>query len=315
MKFTAFLFTIVLGVAVTLLVAFFLLHDVNSFSALRENEYLQLDTKEVSALQGLFELSAEKNTVDNMLFQLFPNFLLWAVLIACSVGFGAALIPTLLLDIAYLYRQHRKKYFLLITLFGFSCFVLINFLGNNRSGNIYLPTNIFDHAIRFFHHPQLIFDLIVITMLLPSAIATIGYFLLMGLITSQLQGRNRIADILQHYQLFNKFLLASSIMLVLGVITTSLLRLFVLELIKPEYHAVYSIQSVIVYGLIFTFFLVLFYVPGAVLFYGKFQDLKTDADQETKERIENELSQRNYFKMALTLVAPFASSLLLELVV
>lgn len=175
---------------------------------------------------------------------------------------------------------------------------------------LYQVPQILEQTGLFFQFPQWIITTTVIILMLPNVLCLAGNF---NLVRELFQiDKVSLVQLHELHKRYTHFLLFSSILLVFGVVCSSLLRLSLLNALPGTFEYLFPPQFVLSYALVFSVFLILFYLPTELVFRAKLEPIKLEANERELKKIEKMESQTNIFKLALSLLAPVISGILIE---
>ncbi|XOV94428.1 MAG: hypothetical protein ACFHWX_06925 [Bacteroidota bacterium] len=259
------------------------------------------------------EMIAESNhiTYQEMLFNLSPNYLIWIILVSLGVSTAFTLVIPVWFrfteSISDFPKQRKVIYFLISFISVSIVFVVGQF---SAHGRIFAITTLIEYTGILFKNPIWVLGILTGFMILPNWFCLGGNF---AIISKVLTTKNITLESLVHYHSrFSFFLIVSSILLVFGVFSSTFLRLSVLDHFSSQYGFLFPSQFVISYSIVFTFFLLVFYLPGELVLRDKFNTIKHGLSEEELKQLDDVLSRLNIFKLGVSLLAPILSGFLLE---
>lgn len=251
-------------------------------------------------------------TYKQLSFSVNPSFLLWIIVISIAIAIAFALIPMLLYLLKSVSNNMSRKtvyIYSIVALFSFGItFAFAQFFG---FGKILTITELIKYSNILFSRTQIVMICIPIILLIPCVLSLIGNYMIVSQIV-KINSQTEIKTLIALHKKFSTFLVVSSVMLVFGVLSPSLLRMSILEIIPANLFYLFPKQFVISFSLIYTFFLILFYMPVELLFRNKFVDIKFKLDENEKEELDEILSKMSVFKIGLTIFAPIISTVFME---
>ena len=266
-----------------------------------ENTFTQEEVEDLKTVTYA-QLSASKH----------PSFLLWALLIAMTVSLSIAILPFLYHITSELISHLNKATSVGLTALAVLLLSLVFIISGGGGSDIVISgKKIMELTGIMLKHPKYVLTPLVIIMFLPSLFCLRGNLLVIFRLlthTSELS----IPEIVDLHKLFSKMLVISSISLVIAVVTTTLLRMSILELLPTNAAYLYPPQFVGAYGLIFTFFLIIFYLPGEYLLRIMVAQKVTVLPKEEAEAVESTIDTQSIFKLGLSILAPIIMGLLSE---
>lgn len=258
------------------------------------------------------ESNKPRVSIKQISFSYHPMYIVWILIISIGIGFALALIPYLISQLAKLYREVSWRTFISATSSAVLTALLVLFMSQiSAEGNVYRITDLLEHLNILFNNPKTILLIITSIFLVPNLLSTGGAFII---IAKVLRGRANMTMI-ELQQLNNKyslFMIISSIMLVFGVLSGTFLRASVLEYLPATYHFLYPNQFVITYSLIFTFFMIIFYLPGELLLRNRMTEMKAGLSEEEIQHFEQTNSSYSLYKTGISILAPLLSTMVLE---
>lgn len=261
------------------------------------------------------------------LFHRNPAFLIWTALtvIMICVAFGAA--PVFIMQIKTIKHDFDITTKDVTTAFVFSLLLLIvltvsriNFQG------YYGPELIVESFKVLFNHYWVLWVIVLLTLCLQiPALMTI--FLIgqsatrIKLVDGSKKSVNKaVAELSKLSGSLNSALQMIAVIVVFSVLTSGSLRASILNEIKLEGFNLFPTEAVYVYGITFTLFLAIVYIPTHYLL----NQSKLQLEKEIAEKTGDEKAAKEYFektsttaaiiniKTALTVLAPLITSFLPE---
>lgn len=261
-------------------------------------------------------------TSRNLYFNSNPSFLLWVVLISISVALSLALLPWLWAILTVRLRDKKVPVNLKLSfaLAFLACLVVFTFSHFQVGGLMAGPPDIMAHAnVLFLDKGRAVLLTLVSLVFLAPMFSLAGNFAIMYKLREELLSSDTLfstKQIIRFKGAFTQLLMASSLMLVMGIITASLLRESVIGAVGGmAYEVVFPAEFVLAYGAIFTFFLVLFYAP---VFLMLDMVIKKHLKSNSKKGKNGLLSIHSFgesVEVFITILAPVASSILLEWII
>ncbi|TRX58436.1 hypothetical protein FNH22_13910 [Fulvivirga sp. M361] len=239
-----------------------------------------------------------------------PKLLLWIGFMAVGIAFALAMLPHLLHY--FLQMKNNKKWLALLASF-LSISVVFYFAHYSTSNLSLLPPRIMTLGRLLFYSNDWILQLLVSIYLIPSLFALAGNFMITNVLTRYYVSKKRasLKKLLKLKRHSFWLLTASSVMLVMGIVTSSLLRESILTAAGPAHDYLFPFEFVLAYSLSFTFFLLIFYGPANVLLGELIAKKKEEATSEG-QKPSAAFSVRESFELSLSILAPVISGLLIE---
>ena len=248
-------------------------------------------------------------TYSQLIFNLNPNYLIWIMLISIGIAVGLASIPIssfLLMDISS--KDTRKQVvisFIASLVSLFMVFVMAQFAGKEKL--LIIPRTI-DLTGIMFDRPEVVLGVVTGLIMLPNIVCVAGNFY----IFSRIKKVANVDEQIKLHRRFTQFLTITSILLVFGVLTPSYLRLTVLGFFPEGYDYLFPKQFVFAYSMVFTFALIILFLPVELAFRFRFNELRESSTMKQKSQIDSVLSQTSVFKMGLSLLAPVIANMFLD---
>lgn len=284
-----------------------------------ENRRFVISQNESAKLKilGLEKEVSNTENIDFTLLQISNThneyFLLWIVLVSSICGMSMASLPLLLRLYNMSFPGDKPREYILF--FGLATLSIIAVgIISHLPAEKYL-TSTFAVMIKtrsLLLHPSRDIGITVGVFFLPPLIALAGNFRFLKMAALGFDKMKEI-DVFKAHRVYMIYLVVASVLLVSAVITTSLLRLSLLSVISEDIHWLFPKHFVIVYGLCFTFFLILFYLPSHLLFMEKLYDLKLRDDNNGIETMYIKYSSYNHIKGLVTMTAPLLTGVVMDL--
>ncbi|WP_417602120.1 hypothetical protein [Owenweeksia hongkongensis] len=279
---------------------------------LYKNELL-LTRRELQEVNENFEVE-DKNvfSYSELSFNINPHYLLWMMIIAIGLGLSFASLPVL-----HYYRTqsssslNRRDIRTCLVLSLLTIVLILGIAQFSAQDRIVSTVGVLQATNILFQYPGWVLGGISALSLIPNFICLVGNYCIVTDVFKNEEGYG-ITKLLDIHRIYSKFLVTASLFLGFGVISSHYLRLSVLD-IMPE-GATYLLpqQYVVVYSLVFTFFLILLYLPGEVLLTSKINAKKLGLSEEVKKNIGETISKQSILKTGLSLLGPALIGLILE---
>ena len=283
------------------------------------NEIHQIDSLRRSYLHSLSEDERAKVseqielTNRQLFFNKHPQFMLWIGVVSMGISLSIAFIPWFYAEYRQRFNFLSKKVKSLYALLAFLSIVAVFFVAHFPANDLMLqPTQIMADAHIMFADlgEEVMGTLIFLQFIAPLAALFINFLVLhhtaVKLKSDELLPVARLSELQSFAQ---NLLLVSSLMLVFGIISTSLFRKSILGFFDAA-PQVFPKEFVIIYGCIFTFFLFVFYTPTQLALNKlaqKHSHLSMSDADASKGVVNNKL-----IASVLSFLAPLLSSILLE---
>ena len=260
------------------------------------------------------------------------QYLIWMILISLMTGYSLSFLPLIIKTIIDDHQVFELKYFEYIVIIA-PPILLIYFLGKYSGNSPYLLSaqELINMTGVLMKNTSSISLIIVINICI-GALTLIGQILI-GNSIPKLSGKNTkdntrdVAEILRIFSTYRdnlKFYLTFLAgMISFTVITTSFLRKTINTELDAGNFNLFPVEFVFVYGMIFTLFLAMFYLPIYYQLRMKGVELKEkfsstpDEENKSKANVEGfELKETGIsnFQVALSILSPFISTIIGEIV-
>lgn len=245
-------------------------------------------------------------------FNLNPHYLLWMMIIGIGIGLAFASLPILSFFRKLSSAALHKKDIRTCGVLSIVTIVLILGIAQfSAHGRILSTVGLLNAANILFIYPGWVLGGISALSLIPNFICLHGNYCI---VTDVLKsGKNYdIKRLLAIHGIYSKFLATASLFLGFGVLSSHYLRLSVLDVVTIDAYYLLPQQFVVVYSLVFTFFLILLYLPGELLLTSKITSKKRSLNDEERENVGETITKQSIFKTGLSLLAPALLGLILE---
>jgi hypothetical protein len=339
-------FIILLAAAGLLGALFYLTHDVRTGSY-RQEHWAIRDSAAVDGKNALIDtmyvtinsniqlqkipaksIQADVNWDYKDLFMTYnPTFLVWMSLIALMTALSFALFPVIIKGIADIYKMtglvgRHLFYAISITLIIGGCITL-----TNQVPYVLMLFDLMEKAKVLLYHPGRL-NAFIIICLIPGLTAITGQ-LLINYAVSKLpenifeveaaEQKRVVANFLLLRNRLKFFLTADAALIVLSILTTDTLKsaiMTALSLSKSAKHVLFPQEFVYLYGLVFTLYLAILYIPVYYRLKYKGETMVESLNPDNADQVKlaaNFIIQESAldsFKVALSILAPIVSSLL-----
>jgi len=324
---------IVIGIA-SMLVALFLLFNsahqlVSPFNKATDSIAVNYK-KNMATDSGILKVAQIENrknySKEKLVFNNNPDFFVWICFVAIMVAFATCMWPVLLFSVRDVKQNFRSGYIidwkLLLITAGIFC--LIAFL-SSYSRFLVTPLEVLDHFKILLSSTNTVRG-IVLYILAIAMIAVYGQLLINKSVNNLPYSVNKLSsDEITEYSLkFNLlrqklkfFLICSASLIVCAIIATELLRKAILTEVKTNIDIVPS-NFVYIYGLIFTFFLAILYLPVYYRLRLKGEAMINIEEDEAPEKEKDPVLKRfiikespmESFKITFSILAPILTTLI-----
>jgi hypothetical protein len=267
-------------------------------------------TKKPSSVVDQLEIKKHNYiTYGAIIFNLNPDYLIWIMLVGLAVGIALASWPItfhLMKNVSTGLDKPTRRW----TFIGAIVFLsmILGFAQMGFRSHMFSAADVISITGIMFDHAAWTMLAISLLIISPNFLALTGNFR----IVMQMNADLSLEDHILLHKKFTRFLIISSMILVLGVVTTTYFRLSVLGFFPVDYGYLFPDQFVFAYSLVFTFSLVLLFLPVDLAFrYQLFQRKKSASETESKI-IDHLLAQGSIFKLGFSLLAPVIANILLD---
>jgi hypothetical protein len=294
---------------------------------------IPMDTvKPFSAQLKAGNASSSSPIVSDILYNENPTFIVWTMLTCIMITIAAGSVPVFisqLIDLKTKFELKPRQVFYSVI----CALVLASFLAftNRKLPGYYNPNMVMGDLHILFNNPNLLDCLIMLTIVL--ILPAITLIFMIGIasnnIVSDTQDVKKAADAVKKINmlngLLNGVLQVVAVIIVFTVFTTSALGSAIKSTVEVEGLDLFPREVSYVYGLYFSLFLCIVYVPAYFNIKQNYNRLKentanldmTNAETTTwyKELLNNskiEGSALDNIKLALTVLAPLLTSFLPE---
>ncbi|MEL7003328.1 MAG: hypothetical protein AAFN93_11420 [Bacteroidota bacterium] len=264
------------------------------------------DKKMLEAKKDQLALYSEFYFNDN------PSLLLWMTFMAIGIAFSFGMTP-LLGYFFFTMESTRKIHAGIAALAGMVLVFFFAHFGSN--GIILLPPRIMELTHLLYFENEWLLQTLVGAYMIPPLLSLASNFVILDELVQYKTGKKDVEPkrLLKLKKSLFWLLSASSVMLVMGIITSSLLRETVISAVGNENANFFPSDFVLAYSIVFTFFLLLFYVPGNLLLGDILSSNRFGANtSEQKKDSNNGYSNKESFELSLSILAPVISGLLIE---
>lgn len=296
--------------------------------------------------QKLYEVNKDTLTVNEkelvksvtiqkkeLLYNRNPNFLIWITLILTMVTIASASFPVFIWQIIRLKATFKLNYkhILQAVLFATSIVLFIVVILKSTTG-FYVPSKIIDNFGVLFNHGYVLPIIVNATFILQIPILILIFLVSITAkkIDFDVRSKKSIEKAVSQFSMLNQLLLSSlqilAILVVFSVLTTSGLQQSIKSAITVTTFDIFPKEISYVYGLFFSLFLAIVYVPSHLYLKDCQNKIKYDMQNEIEtndsvlpewykeilSKISSGGSALDSLKLSLTVLAPLISSFLPE---
>jgi hypothetical protein len=269
----------------------------------------------------------------NLLFNLNPSLVVWTMLIIMMVTIASASFPAFIWQIKHIIKffELRLKHFLQAVILALSIITFLSIYHYTMTG-FYKPSDIIDNFGILFKNGNVINTVVISTLLLQIPLLIVIF--LVGIaaetITVDLSKKQSLEKAIIKFNMLNQLLTGAlqvlAILVVFSVLTTSALQQSIKSALIIKSIDISPPELSYVYGLFFTLFLAIIYIPVQLFLRYRINSLKQDIQIQSQN--ENEDNQQTYknmigqlnvggtaldnLKLAFTVLAPLISGFLPE---
>lgn len=281
----------------------------------------------------------------NILFHQNPIFLVWIMLISIMISIAAGSLPIFIMRIWELKDRFTLNAIQLSTAFGYALLcVLFLFFTNTPLPGYYNPA----HIIHDFHillnngdvtnhivwsTIVLVFPTFIVIFLSCISSDNISFKNFdkwqsnteNSLTYEELVKQKKVAieAIARQFEFLNQSLKGAmqilAIIVVFSVLTSSALRMSIKTVIEIKYYDIFPIEASYVYGMYFSLFLCIMYIPSYIYLKNRFMQFKVFINMQQFDEqwsqsvlgiVKFEGTALDNLKIAITILAPLISSFL-----
>lgn len=268
---------------------------------------------------GNEKLTGSKVHTDQLIVNQIPVLLLWSILICLMFGFATGAAVYLFFrnrDLRSRYSYSGKENMLAI-LFAVIITVLV-IVPNMMFDGMWQVSDIINqlHVMQTNGHVIIIIVVISVLLFFP------GFITIMLVVNAAEKVTGEKTDkaiLLRHFRYLNGVLQTvlqiMAILVVFSVLTSTALGHTLRSMVKIEGYSIYPPEVSYIYGLFFTFFLCILYIPSHVWLKHCYHNLTAtdapDTNQKEEQSLFNE-TMMNQIKIAFTVLSPLITSFLPE---
>lgn len=293
-------------------------------------------------------LSEDNITSRNILFHQNPIFLVWLMLISIMMAIAAGSFPVFVIQIYRLRNKFNLSFNQVLSGFIYAIIVVL-ILALNSSDLIgyYKPPDIIDDLRILLKHGDIIKYIVIFTTIL--SIPTFLVIFITAISSDNISFKNsakekikredanqiyadedllkqrkmELESIARQFEFLNQSLKGAmqilAIIVVFSVLTSSALRMSIKSVVEIKYYDIFPIEASYVYGMYFSLFLCIMYIPSYIYLKNRYAQFKEYLDiQQFEEQwsqsvlgiVKFEGTALDNFKLAFTILAPLISSFL-----
>lgn len=256
--------------------------------------------KDATAVTNADKDHIESLHVSKLLLSSNPKLILWLIFHVIGLSLSLALLPLL---VSHFLSITESRWRMSVAFFASLISVVLLFILNTQSNEdiLFVSGEIMTKTKVIFGEKNHLLNYIV-SIYLVSACVGLAINILLGI--EYIEGKK--GELGEMKKMYWSALRATSVLLTLGIITTSLLQQSIITAIGKGYAALFPDEYVIAYSMHFSFFLLLFFAPVGYLLY---------KDKEFDEEI-NPSKKLNLRVIELTIaaLAPMLTAIIVELI-
>jgi len=293
-------------------------------------------------------LSEDNITSRNILFHQNPIFLVWLMLISIMMAIAAGSFPVFIIQILRLRNKFNLSFNQVLTGFIYA-FIVVLILALNSSDLIgyYKPPDIINHFHILLKHGCIIKYIVISTTIL--SIPTFLVIFITAISSDSISFKNSAEEkikredvnqiitdddllkqrkteleaIARQFEFLNQSLKGAmqilAIIVVFSVLTSSALRMSIKSVVEVKYYDIFPIEASYVYGMYFSLFLFIMYIPSYIYIKNRYSQFKEYLNiQQFEEQwsqsvlgiVKFEGTALDNLKLAFTILAPLISSFL-----
>jgi hypothetical protein len=275
------------------------------------------------------ETEIKSNVVErNILFHENPYFPVWGMLVLVMITIASGSVPVFVAQILQLKRNFGLDGKQIAAGIIFAVIVAIFLaLSNSSAGGYYRPQKILSDFHIIFNNGNMLVGIVVATILLMLPIFTAMFLIgpACDKLLNQKISKDNIEIVATKFEMLNQSLRGalqvSAIIVVFTVLTSGTLKETIKATVEIKGYDIFPTEVSYTYGIFFSLFLCVIYLPIYFYLKQKYIDLKGAAAGisdlgENKEKvlaaIDFKTSAIDNLKTALTMLAPLLSSFLPE---
>jgi hypothetical protein len=270
---------------------------------------------------------------EKVLFHRNPIFLVWSALIMIMMTIASASFPIFLWQIRQIGSNFRLKKLHFLQAGGLSLFIVFFLILMQLSlKGFYDPSKMIDNFQILLKHGWVVRSLVFSTLLLQVPVLMVVFLvgISAGKVDADIRNRQSVEMAVSRFSLLNGLLTAAlqvlAVVVVFSVLTTGALQQSVKSVLVITRFDIFPREASYVYGMFFSLFLGIIYIPSYLFLQNRFNHLKQKleagmeaADEENKGWYKDISGSLNFggsaldnMKLALTVLAPLLSSFLPE---
>ncbi len=242
-------------------------------------------------------------------YNLYPNYLSWIMIVSIGIGIAFACWPLTIGGVQRISGKESLLHWIIYILCALLSTAIIFAIAQlSAKGRLFPITKLIQYTDIMFDSPFVVLGWVTALIMSPNIFCLTGNFMVLR----QAIKEEHVSGILRLHRHFNQFLTVASILLVFGVLAPTYLRLSILDFLPAKMDYLFPKQFVMAYSLVFTFFLVIFFLPVELIFRHRFAQLKEISNTEERNQIDQLLSGSNVFKMSVSFLAPVLANIFLD---
>jgi hypothetical protein len=296
-----------------------------------DQNYYEINPDTLSVFEN--NLKTVEIDKEDILFNRNPTFLIWTTLILIMITIASGGFPVFIWQIIQLKNTFKLnfRHVLYAILFALAV-TLFLFVFQMSTTGFYMPSKIIDDFEILFKHGNIIPKIVIVTFVLQFPIIILIFMIGISANNININSINKqnIDNTVSGFSMLNQILLNSlqilAILVVFSVLTTSALQQSIKSTLIIKNIDIFPNEVSYVYGLYFSLFLAIIYIPTYIFL----RNCQNNLKQNLQNEIESEKSLNTEWyknvianlstggtaldnlKLSLTVLAPLISSFLPE---
>ncbi len=284
----------------------------------------------------------------NILFHQNPIFLVWSMLVSIMMAIAAGSFPVFVIQIFRLKNKFKLSSVQVLTGFIYAIIVVLSLaLNSSELRGYYKPPDIINDFNILLSRGEILNNIVIFTTIL--SIPTFLVIFLTAISSDNLSIKNSVEKGIKKEDEIQKFtdvelvkqkkmeieaiahqfeFLSQSlkgamqilaVIVVFSVLTSSALRMSIKAVVEIKYYDIFPVEASYVYGMYFSLFLCIMYIPSYIYLKNRFMKFKENINmqlideqwsQSVLETVKFEGTALDNMKLAFTILAPLITSFL-----
>jgi hypothetical protein len=284
----------------------------------------------------------------NILFHQNPIFLVWSMLVSIMMAIAAGSFPVFVIQIFRLKNKFKLSSVQVLTGFIYAIIVVLSLaLNSSELRGYYKPPDIINDLNILLSRGEILNNIVIFTTIL--SIPTFLVIFLTAISSDNLSIKNsagksikkedeiqkftdvelvkqkkmEIEAIARQFEFLSQSLKGAmqilAVIVVFSVLTSSALRMSIKAVVEIKYYDIFPVEASYVYGMYFSLFLCIMYIPSYIYLKNRFMKFKENINmqlideqwsQSVLETVKFEGTALDNIKLAFTILAPLITSFL-----